>query len=69
MNDNETYTCTFCDNQIEADELCEHENHTWCRDCCNDNKDVNPVLDWNDLDWIVLIVRVAISQKLKMCKA
>jgi hypothetical protein len=48
--DNETYTCTFCDNEIEADNLCEHDAHTFCRDCCKDNEESNPRYDRNDLD-------------------
>lgn len=38
--------CEACEEYRDDDEMCSHDHHTYCRDCC---ESVEP-MDWNDLD-------------------
>lgn len=47
-----TYTCQRCDREeLEAEDLCEHMEHDWCADCCDDNeKDYHFSMMKDDMD-------------------
>jgi hypothetical protein len=38
--------CESCEEGFEDDEMCHHDHHTFCKDCCESTEP----MDWNDLD-------------------
>jgi hypothetical protein len=44
--ESDTCFCECCEGDIDGDDMCHHDYHTYCRDCCESREP----LDMNDLD-------------------